>query len=130
MILVRFNEIQEYHAPGQEFRRAKVYLDKEKNGPEDFAVGMSIYGSGMEAPFHTHNGSETMFIIHGRGQFGTRERVVEVGPGDVLHFAAGEEHFLKNIGSQTLEFLFIFFPPGAEKQIKEKWVPLAKQNLP
>ncbi|MFQ6080301.1 MAG: cupin domain-containing protein [Candidatus Bathyarchaeia archaeon] len=126
MILVRFDEPQEYHAPGQETRRARVFIDEEKIGRKDVAVGMSIYGPGMAAPFHAHKGSETMFIVHGRGQFGTREEVVEVGPGDVLYFAPGEEHFLKNTGSQTLEFLFIYSQPGDEKPIKEKWVPLVK----
>ncbi|MHA1711880.1 MAG: cupin domain-containing protein [Candidatus Freyarchaeota archaeon] len=95
-------------------------------GRKDVVLGMSIYGPGMEAPFHSHKGSETMFIVHGKGQFGTREKVVEVGPGDVLYFAPGEEHFLKNTGSQTLEFLFIYSQPGDEKPIKEKWVPLVK----
>lgn len=126
MILVRFDEPQEYHAPGQETRRARVFIDEERVGRKDIVMGMSIYGPGMAAPLHVHNGSETIFIVHGRGQFGTREKVVEVGPGDVLYFMPGEEHFLKNIGSQTLEFVFIYSRPGDEKPIKEKWVPLAK----
>lgn len=126
MILVRFNEPQEYHAPGQDIRRARVFIDEEKIGRKDIAVGMSIYGPGMDAPFHTHKGSETIIIVHGKGKFGTREKAVEAGPGDTLYFMPGEEHFLKNIGSQTLEFVFIYSQPGDEKPIKEKWVPLAK----
>jgi len=126
MICVRFDEPQEYYAPGQETRRARVFIDEEKIGQKDITVGMCIYGPGMEAPFHIHGGSETMFIIHGRGRFGTKEKTVEVGPGDVLHFPPGEEHSLRNIGSQTLEFLFIYSTPGDEKPIREKWVPLKK----
>lgn len=126
MILVRFDETQEYHAPGQETRRAKVFINEGKIGRKDIAVGMSIYGPSMAAPFHTHKGSETMFIVHGKGQFGTREKLVEVGSGDVLYFKPGEEHFLKNIGSQTLEFLFIYSQPDDERPIREKWIPLKK----
>jgi quercetin dioxygenase-like cupin family protein len=127
MIVVRFDEPQEYHAPGQETRRARVFIDRERIGRDDIVVGMSIYGPGMEAPLHKHEGSETIFIVHGRGVFGTKERTVEVSFGDVVYFQPGEEHFLKNIGSQTLEFVFIYSKPGDEKPIKEKWIPLRKE---
>jgi len=126
MILIRFDEPPRYHAPGQETREARVFIDEERIGRRDVAVGMSIYGPRMAAPFHVHKGSETMFIVHGKGQFGTKEKAVEVRPGDVLHFAPNEEHFLKNLGGQTLEFLFIYSEPDDVKPIKEKWVPLAK----
>ena len=124
MKVIRFNEPQEYHAPGQELRRARIFVDEEKIGKKDIVVGMSIYAAGMAAPFHEHEGSETMIIVHGRGRFGTRDKVVELGPGDVVYFEPGEEHFLENIGSQSLEFFFVYSKPGDEKPIKEKWIPL------
>jgi len=89
-------------------------------------VGMSIYGPGMEGPFNKHEGSETVIIVHGKGLFGTREKTVEAGPGDVLYIPPGEEHFLKNIGNQTLEFIFVYSKPGDEKPIKETWIPIKK----
>lgn len=126
MIVVRFDEPQEYHAPGQNIRRARIFVDEERIGTKDIDVGMSIYGPGMKAPFHVHPGSEIMFIVHGRGKFGTREKTVEVGPGDVLYFPPGEEHYLENDKSQTLEFLFIYPHAGDAKVLKEKWVPIPK----
>ncbi|MFQ5711668.1 MAG: cupin domain-containing protein [Candidatus Geothermarchaeales archaeon] len=126
MIVVRFDEPQEYHAPGQETRRARVFIDEQKIGKKDVVMGMSIYGPGMAAPFHTHTGSETMFIVHGKGRFGTRDDSVEVSEGDVLYFPAGEEHFLENIGSRTLEFIFVYSHPGDVGPLKEKWLPLKK----
>ena len=126
MIVVRFDDPQEYHAPEQTARRARVFINERKIGRKDIAVGMSIYGQSMEAPFHMHKGSETIFIVHGKGRFGTKSEEAEVGAGDVLYFKANEEHFLKNIGSQTLEFVFIYSSPGDEKPIEEKWVPLTE----
>jgi len=126
MIVVKFDEPQEFHAPGQTARRARVFINEKKIGRKDITVGMSIYGQDMEAPFHTHKGSETIFIVHGKGRFGTKNEVAEVGAGDVIYFKANEEHFLKNIGSQTLEIVFIYSSPGDEKSIEEKWVPLTK----
>ncbi|RLC33403.1 hypothetical protein DRH14_04920 [Candidatus Shapirobacteria bacterium] len=126
MIVVKFDEPQEYHAPNQETRRVRIFIDEENIGKKDIVMGMSIYGPGMEAPLHSHEGSETMFIVHGKGEFGTEDKVVQVGPGDVLYFEPGEKHFLRNIGSQTLEFIFIYSKPGDEKVIKEKWIPLKK----
>ena len=124
MIIIRSNEPKTYHSPGAPTRQAKVFIDEQKIGQKDIVMGMSMYGSGMEAPYHTHEGSETMFVVRGNGRFGTKERVIEVGPGDVIYFPPREEHFLKNPGVQTLEFVWFYSKPGDEKPIKEKWVPL------
>lgn len=126
MIYVKFDDpqIRRYHAPGQTDRQALFFTDEERIGRKDIVMGMSIYGVGMEAPFHTHKGSETMFVVRGRGKFGTRERVIEAGPGDALYLPAGEEHFLKNSGAETLEFVWVYSQPDDQKTIKEKWVPL------
>ncbi|NIM45529.1 MAG: cupin domain-containing protein [Nitrososphaeria archaeon] len=85
---------------------------------------MSIYGPGEAATSHAHRGSETMFIVHGRGKFGSPEGVVEVGPGDVLYFRPGEEHYLENTGSQTLEFVYVYADPDDGKALTENWLPL------
>jgi mannose-6-phosphate isomerase-like protein (cupin superfamily) len=128
MIVVRSDEPKEYHAPRQEIRRARIFIDEGKIGRKDILMGMSIYGPDMSAPFHTHEGSETMFIVHGRGEFGTRDEVVKVRSGDVLYFPPGEEHYLRNIGSQTLEFVFVYSNPEDGKPLRENWIPLTKAN--
>ena len=126
VIVVRFDDPQEYHAPGQDTRRVRIFVDETVTGTKDVEIGMSIYGPGMKAPFHVHSGSETMFIVHGRGRFGTQEKAADVNPGDVLYFPPGEEHYLENIGSQTLEFVFVYSHAGEVKGIKDKWVPMTK----
>jgi mannose-6-phosphate isomerase-like protein (cupin superfamily) len=65
-----------------------------------------------------------MIIVHGKGRFGTKEKSVEVYPGDVLYFDPREEHYLENIGSQTLEFVWVYTKPGDEEPIKKNWIPL------
>jgi methionyl-tRNA synthetase len=124
LIHVKFDDPQKYHSPGQAARQARVFIDEEKIGRKDVVMGMSQYGAGMEASFHTHKGSETMFIVRGRGQFGTKKSVIEAAPGDVIYYPPGEEHFLKNTGTLPLEFVWVYTQPGDEKPIKEKWVPL------
>lgn len=126
MKVVRFNESQEYHAPQQEYRRTRILIDEEKIGRKDIVVGYGIYGPGVKAPFHVHEGSETMFIVHGKGRFGTKEKTVEVDQGNTLYFNPGEEHYLESIGSQTLEFVYIYSKPGDERPLKEKWIPIKK----
>lgn len=126
MKVIRFDESQEYHAPQQEYRRTRIIIDEERIGRKDLVVGYTIYAPGQSAPFHTHEGSETMFIVHGRGRFGTREKSVEVTQGDVLYFDPGEEHNIETVGSQTLEFIYIYSKPGDERPLKEKWVPVKK----
>jgi putative monooxygenase len=122
MKVVRYDETPVWNAPGQETRRVKLYATPEDFGTKGLTVGMSIYGPGMAAPWHKHDGEETMFILHGKGRFATRSESVEVSAGDLLYFPPGEEHMLECVGDTSLEFLFIYTPPGAEKPIKETWV--------
>jgi len=75
MKVVRYDETPVWNAPGQETRRVKLYATPEDLGTKGLTVGMSIYGPGMAAPWHKHDGEETMFILHGKGRFATRSGV-------------------------------------------------------
>jgi len=82
----------------------------------------------MSAPWHTHKGEELIFVVHGKGKFrskmkGGEIKEVEATTGTILLFLPGNEHNMENIGSQTLEFIFVYSPPGDESPIQENWIP-------
>ena len=91
---------------------------------------MTIYTpKGSEsAPLHKHEGSETIFVTHGKGKFGTKDGFVLAEPGDVIYYQPGEEHYLENVGSQTLEFIWIYSQPGDEDAVKKFWVPVKNEE--
>jgi len=124
MKVVRFDESQEYHAPQQPYRRTRVIIDEATIGRKDLVVGYSIYSPGQTALYHVHKGSETMFFVHGQGRFSNKRTSVEVKAGDVLYFPPGEEHNIEAIGSQTLEFIYIYSQPGDEDTLKTTWIPI------
>lgn len=128
MKIIKADEVLEYEPPGQPFRRVKLLATPETAGTS-VAVGMSIYGRGMFAPTHTHNGEEIIIVIHGRGIFKGKEGEVVATPGTILIFPPGEEHSLENRDSQTLEFIFIYSNPEDIKPIKEKWIPHQPSKL-
>ena len=123
MNIVKSDEVSEYEGPGQPARRIRLLATPESIGTRGVSMGMSIYGLGMSAPWHSHQGEELIFILHGKGKFRTRTQEVEVTAGTVVYFPPGDEHQLENSGSQSLEFIFVYAPPGQElRPIQEKWV--------
>jgi len=122
MKVIKFDEAPEYHAPGQEGRRARI-LASPKDGlkTENVTVGMAIYGTGVEAPWHVHEQEETIIVIHGKGKFSTRREEVEATTGTVMYFQPGEEHKLRNNEGESLEFIFIYTPPGGETPLRGSW---------
>jgi quercetin dioxygenase-like cupin family protein len=51
-----------------------------------FAVGARTY-------WHTHQSPQVLHCTEGRGILATRDARNEVGPGDIVHVAPGEEHW-------------------------------------
>jgi len=113
----------EYHAPKQVARKARI-LASPKDGvkTENVNVGMAIYGTNVEAPWHIHEQEETIIVIHGKGTFSTRREEVKATTGTVMYFQPAEEHKLRNDGSESLEFIFIYTPPGGESLLRENWM--------
>ena len=123
MEVIKFDEAPEYHAPEQKARRARILaspIDGLKT--ENVAVGMAIYGTGVEAPWHAHEQEETIIVIHGKGKFSTRTEEVEATTGTVMYFQPCEEHKLRNNEGESLEFIFIYTPPGGESPLRENWM--------
>mgnify|MGYP001039314076 CR=1 FL=1 len=124
MKVVKFDEVTEYEGPTQPARRIRILATPESVGTKNISAGISIYGLGMSAPWHTHEGEEMIFVIHGKGKFRTKTQETEAITGTVIYFPPGEEHQLENTGSQSLEFIFVYAPPGRETlPIQEKWIP-------
>lgn len=123
MRIVKFGESEEYHAPGQPLRRAKIFASPETTGTKGLTVGMTLVAPGEKGALHTHKGEETMFVVHGTGKFFTKEGEFIVGPYTLVYIPPGEEHGYENVSTtQTLEFIWIYTPPGEEKPLREKWI--------
>ena len=81
------------------------------NGPEEMSQKGRVFGHttvypGSEIGYHIHNGgSETYYILSGRGLYNDNGNKVEIGPGDVAYCAPGEGHGLKCISEEPIEMI-------------------------
>lgn len=124
MDIVRFEDGEEYHAPGQPDRRVKIFKPKNFSDKDKIQVGMTLIAPKQKGALHTHeSSSETMILIHGEGRWFTQDKHYDLKPLSVIYVPPKEPHGYENLSStQTLEFIWIYTPAGEEKQIEKGWV--------
>lgn len=122
MEVIRYNEGKEYFPPDQPERRARIFKTKQESNSKDLQIGMTFLGPGKKAPLHRHDSVEAMIVIHGEGKWYTDKQEEILKPMDIVFASPGEPHGYENVStSQTLEFIWIYAPPGAERRILDNW---------
>jgi quercetin dioxygenase-like cupin family protein len=56
-------------------------------------VVLVSFSPGARTYWHTHESPQVLHCTEGRGVLATRAERAEVGPGDIVHIAPGEEHW-------------------------------------
>lgn len=85
-------------------------LDKlisDENAPSSLRTyARASLDPGAEVSFHVHTGeSECYYILSGNGEYDDDGQKVSVTAGDVTFTPDGHGHGIKNVGSDTLEFM-------------------------
>lgn len=65
-------------------------------GPDiakELAFGITRFGPGGRTKFHTHTSEQIIYGIEGKGMVATETEEVEVMPGTMVFFPAGEKHW-------------------------------------
>jgi quercetin dioxygenase-like cupin family protein len=73
-----------------------VWIDPIATGraPSHLSVGAVHFSPGARTAWHRHEGGQTLYVTEGRGLVQSRgDRVVELGPGDVVSTPDREEHW-------------------------------------
>ena len=83
--------------------RTQLLLGAEDGAP-NFAMRRFLMGPGGGMPRHTNRVEHEQFVLRGRARVGIGDRVVEVGPEDVLFIPAGTPHFYEVLEA-PFEFL-------------------------
>jgi len=125
MKVIKFSDAAEFQHPDFPLRRVRIYGNPQLIGIKNMSIGLALMGPGIKVPLHKHDCEEIMFILHGEGKFFTKDREYYVTPYTLVYAPAGEEHGFENTSSsQTLEFLFVYSPPGGEAPIFEKFIKI------
>jgi len=124
MKVIKFSDAAEFDHPETLLRRVRIYGNPQLIGIKNMSIGLAVMGPGVRVPLHKHDCcEEIMFIIHGEGKFFTKDKEFPVGPYTLVYAPVGEEHGFENTSTcQTLEFLFVYSPPGGEEPIFKNFV--------
>ena len=121
MKVVHVQDLPLYEADPPVTRLNKIIVDNVL-GAEKISVGLGIYRKGENAEWHAHPESEeVMYFTKGRGVILLENgEKAEIVPDTVTYVPIGERHKIENTGEDSLEFIFMYSPPGPESGIK-KW---------
>ena len=80
--------------PPEENFTGTVWSDTVLSRADGLVVVTVMFEPESRTRWHTHESGQVLFVTHGEGYVTTRDGVgAVVRPGDVVHFAPGEEHW-------------------------------------
>ena len=88
--------------------RWKFLIDADYTNSSGLSLGFAEIASGGDLTLHYHSPAEIYVITNGKGTLNKSGKLEEIKKGDIVYIAGNEKHALKNNGSKTLEFYWIF----------------------
>ena len=88
--------------------RWKFLIDADFMGSSGLSLGFAEIAPGGDLTLHYHSPAEIYVVTGGKGMLNKSGELEEVKKGDVVYIAANAKHALKNSGTKTLEFYWIF----------------------
>jgi len=84
-----------------------------------FYLGRLTFSPGGAVAEHNHQASlEVVYILAGTGELVLDGKKSTVKAGDVIHVPVGMNHAFRNTGSETVDLIQIYSPPGPEERFK------------
>lgn len=90
-VVKRSGEVERRPVSAGSAAESQVLLGSDDGAP-NFAMRRFIMGEGGGMPRHTNRVEHEQFVLKGRARVAIGDRVVEVGPEDVLYIPAGTPH--------------------------------------
>lgn len=82
-----------------------------------FYLGRLKFSPGGAVPEHNHAAStETVYILAGSGELTLSGKKFTVKTGDVVHIPIGANHAFRNNGSEPVDLIQVYSPPGPEER--------------
>jgi putative monooxygenase len=96
---------------GPPLRTSWLLVAEKTTGSQSVSVGMNETQVGSMVPEHKHEKEEEiMFFLQGKGQFITKDEVIDLKPGICVYNPPGALHSIINTGDEILRFLWIYAP--------------------
>ena len=88
--------------------RWKFLIDADFMGSSGLSLGFAEIAPGGDLTLHYHSPAEIYVVTSGKGILNKSGELEEIKKGDVVSIAGNAKHALKNAGTETLEFYWIF----------------------
>ena len=88
--------------------RWKFLIDADFMGSSGLSIGFAEIAPGGDLTLHYHSPAEIYVVTSGNGILNKSGELEEIKKGDVVYISGNAKHGLKNIGTEILEFYWIF----------------------
>ena len=88
--------------------RWKFLIDADFDGSSGLSLGFAEIEPGGNLTLHYHSPAEIYVVTNGKGILNKSGELEEIKKGDVVYIEGNAKHALKNVGTETLEFYWIF----------------------
>ena len=88
--------------------RWKLLIDADFMGSSGLSLGFAEIAPGGNLTLHYHSPAEIYVVTGGNGILNKSGELEEIKKGDVVYIAGNAKHALKNVGTEILEFYWIF----------------------
>ena len=86
----------------------RTFFSRDVTPTTALTTGVSTVPPGQALAPHRHKIVESYFFIHGRGVVALGEGEYEVDAGSAVHIPSLTVHGVRNTGSTTLQFFYVF----------------------
>lgn len=77
------------------------------------------FGKGTRNKFHAHESDQILIVTKGKGYVATPTEKIEVGPGDVIFFEAGEKHWHGATEDSDFSHIYVHLADSASTQLED-----------
>ena len=88
--------------------RWKFLIDADFMGSSGLSLGFAEIAPGGNLTLHYHSPAEIYVVTGGNGILNKSGELEEIKKGDVVYIEGNAKHGLKNVGTEILEFYWIF----------------------
>ena len=120
MRLISVENMETRRGPNEWFT-GTVWMDAALPSPPEAGVFRVLFEPGARTNWHTHPEGQILYVVTGTGRAQKEgEKVVEIGPGDVVYFAPEEKHW-HGAGPDTF-MVHVAVNPAAQTDGGTSWM--------
>ena len=85
----------------------------------EYDINVVNFARGVRLKFHSHSQEQILIVTAGKGIVATEDEQIEVVPGDVIFFPAGEKHWHGATPDSEFSHIFIYRRDTKYQQLED-----------